>query len=88
MKKGLRLGLAILWVLSATILLTRLWLANPGAFPQVPQPFALWLVELYGSQNGEELADLEMWFSLAVSFSIVTLATLLGGFIWHRIRRG
>lgn len=86
MKKASRLGLIGLWAFLATALLTRLWLTNPGAFPAVPEPLALWLVEWYGSRNGEELADLELLFGLALSFLVVTLATLGGWLAWRLVR--
>lgn len=78
MRKATRLSLLAFWILLATGLLTRLWLTNPGAFPQVPETVAIRLAELYGSRNGEELAELEIWFGLSVSFIAVTLATGLG----------
>ncbi len=87
MKKTTRVGLIGLWIILATTVLTRLWLTNPGAFPQVPEPLALWLVEWYGSRDGEELADFELLFGLALSFIVVTLATLLGWLMWRSIRR-
>ena len=86
MRKTTRLGLTGLWIILATAFLTRLWLTNPGAFPQVPKPLALWLVEWYGSRDGEELADLELLFGLTLSFIAVMLATLLGWLMWRGIR--
>ena len=85
MKKTFGFSLIGLWVLFATGFLARWWLTHPDAIPRFPKPFWIWLIDLYGSQNGEELADLEMWVALSLSFVIVALLTLIGWFLWRYI---
>ena len=82
MKKIFRYSLVGLWVLLSTGYLTRWWLTNPDVMPRLPESFWLSLIQLYGSQNGEELADLELLVGLVMFFTIVTLLTLFGWFIW------
>ncbi|MGG7607083.1 hypothetical protein [Massilia sp. BKSP1R2A-1] len=64
------------WVFAATAALAQLWLARPDLGPQFPPAFSLWLVERYGSTNGEELCDLETLLALACAFLLVVLLTL------------
>lgn len=80
---GTRILLAA-WVLSATAALAHFWLARPDLGPQVPAALSLWLVELYGSTNGEELRDLETVLALASSFLVILFLTFLG---WRILRR-
>lgn len=75
------------WVLVATIALARLILVRPDLFPKVPPSFSLWAIEVYGSTNGEELADLEALLALGFSFIVVLLFTMLCRFIWRRAVR-
>lgn len=79
---GARIALA-LWVLVATVALGHLWLARPDLGPQVPPSLALWLVERYGSTNGEELRDLEALLALGGAFVIVLLLTASGLLVWR-----
>lgn len=87
MKKTATRALIAIWILVATIALARLILVRPDLFPQVPQPFALWAIDVYGSTNGEELADLEALLALGFSFIVVLLVTVLCRFIWRRAGR-
>lgn len=75
MKRARYLTLLGAWTALATILLAHFWLLRPDLFPTVPSPLALWLVNLYGSSNGEELADLEDLFALIASFMVVAVFT-------------
>jgi hypothetical protein len=85
--KPLTRVLTAVWILAATIALARLILVRPDLFPQVPESFALWAIDVYGSTNGEELADLETLLALGVSFVAVVLITALCRFIWRRAGR-
>ncbi|MDE2427170.1 MAG: hypothetical protein KGM99_00480 [Burkholderiales bacterium] len=75
-----------LWILIATFIGARFWLNNPDDFPTLPQSVALWLVDMYGAQNADEIADLEIWLALSVSFCIVLLTTWGARRLWRRLR--
>lgn len=79
-----RLALAV-WVVAATLALAQLWLARPDLGPQLPQPLALQLVELYGSSNGEQLRDLETLIALGSAFCVVLVVTLAGAYVRRRL---
>ena len=66
MSKGTQIALAGLWILVSSALLTRLWLAHPELFPTFPTPLAEYLVNVYGAQNAEEVADLEILVGLCL----------------------
>ena len=87
MKRNLRFGLLCLWIATATLVISRLWLTHPDSIPRFPEPFWIWLIGIYGSQNGEELADLEMLVSLVVSFVAVLAFTSCGWLLLRRIKK-
>lgn len=72
------------WVLAATAALGHFWLARPDLGPQVPPVVSLWLVELYGSTNGEELRDLEALLALGSALVVVLALTFAGWFVFRR----
>jgi len=86
MKNGLCLGLASLWTVIATLITTRLWLTHPDSLPRFPESFWIWLIGIYGSQDDEELANLEMLVTLSISFVLVSVLTLTAWVFWHRFR--
>jgi hypothetical protein len=88
MKKTLHLGLLTTWLTLATLVLAHFWLAYPDMGPQVPPSVAEWLVQLYHSKDGEDLADLEDLFAIAVSFFIVAIFTITAYFAWWRYLKG
>lgn len=81
MRKFLRFWLLGLWLLFATFFLTRWWLAHPDLFPRLPEYLWDFLSTAYGATCCETQADLEILVVLAVSFFIVLLLTLLGGWL-------
>ena len=87
MKKTFRYGLVSLWILFTTGYLTRWWLTNPDVTPRFSESFWIWLSNLYGAQNAEEMADLELFVGLVMFFIIVTLLTLFIWFIWCLIKK-
>ncbi len=87
MSKAIQISLAGLWILVSSALLTRLWLAHSEIFPTFPKPLAEYLVNLYGTQNAEGVADLEIFVGLCISLLIVSVLTLFGWFLWRRISR-
>lgn len=86
MKKAARYLLVLLSVLVSAGLLARLWLTRPEIFPAFPKPLAEYLVTLYGAQNAEEVADLELVVALCLSLLIASALTLFVYFIWHRVK--
>ena len=79
MKRLFRSWIFYAWQITATIGLAFILGNNPDIFPILSpsEPFALWLIDVYGSANGEELADLELLYVLVCSFIIVFVITLL-----------
>jgi hypothetical protein len=72
------------WVLAGTAALGHIWLARPELGPQVPPAVSLWLIELYGSTNGEELRDLETLLALGSALVVVLALTFAGLFVFRR----
>jgi hypothetical protein len=75
----------LVWILVATAALAHLWIVRPDLGPQLPPAISLWLLELYGSSNGEELRDLESLVALACSFLAVLLLTASSLVLWRRL---
>ncbi|MCS0607009.1 hypothetical protein NX773_02375 [Massilia solisilvae] len=59
----------------APLLLAHVWLTYPELGPHVPVALAEWQIDLYGSHNGDDLADLEDLFAFAVSFLLIAILT-------------
>lgn len=76
-----------IWVLVATVMLARFWLTYFYLFPQMPESFAIWLVDLYGATNAEEVADVETLLALSVALVIVLAVTVLGRWGWLKFRQ-
>lgn len=85
MRKAITRILMTTWVLVATVMLARLWLAYHYLFPPIPQPFWIWLTDLYGAADAEEVADVEDLVALAFAFAIVMLFTLAARFAWRKL---
>ena len=66
------------WLFTSTTVLSYVLGNNPNILPFInpSETFALWLVDMYGSSNGEELADLELWYVVVCSFFIVFVLTV------------
>ena len=86
MKKTSQRLILALWVVFATLALTHLWIVNSNRLPTIPQPFAIWLIDLYGANNAEEIRDLEVLLGLAVSFPLVLGLTCSVILVWRRLR--
>ena len=78
MNKTLKATLLTFWVLGASIVLTRFWLTRPDLFPQFPQPLAEKLVTLYGAENAEQVADLELLIGFGISIPLIIALTYIG----------
>ena len=88
MKKILRVALTGLWLIVASVLLTRWWRTSPSAafIPDFPDAFWIWLSELSGVEGAESLADLGTLIVLTLSFIVVSTLTLVVWFLWRRIQ--
>jgi hypothetical protein len=86
-KKSVRISLVGLWLLVSSVVLTRLWLTHPDIFPAFHKPLAEYLITLYGAQNAEEVADLEIVLGLCLSLLITSAVTSFAWFLWQRVKR-
>ena len=86
MKLATRILIAI-WVLFATLALARFWLKYYYLFPLIPESFAIWLTDLYGATNAEEVADVEILLALSGAFVIVALVTAAALWAWRKTRQ-
>lgn len=86
MKGSIQVVALVLWIALASMLLTRLWLIQPELFPAFPKPVAEYLAALYGAQNAEDVADLEILVGLSISALVVSALTFLSLTIWRKKR--
>lgn len=86
MKRTVQAVALALWVIVASGLLTRLWLIHPEMFPEFPKAVAEYLAALYGAQNAEDIADLEILLGLLISLPIVSVFTFLAWLVWSKNR--
>ncbi|MES5097302.1 hypothetical protein ABUK73_03635 [Agrobacterium sp. BA1120] len=77
MRKPAEIALLSIWVLVASSVLTHLWLTRPDWFPQFPQPLAEKLVGLYGAENAEQVADLELMIGFGISIPLTIVLTFV-----------
>ncbi len=75
-----------LWIAIGTLFSSHFWIANPQFFPEFRKPLAYWLVDLYGAQNQEEIADLEGWVGLFLGFVATSLVTWLAVKAWRCLK--
>ncbi len=87
MKSRTRFVLFGAWLVGATSVLSIVWIRNPQIIPPPPDFFMYWLIDLYGSINGEQLADLEELYVLVSSFCMVLLVTGFAWLAWRYIRQ-
>lgn len=73
--------------MAVSVFITRLWLAHPGLFPEFPKPIAEYFVHLYGAQNAEQVADLELLIGFSISIPFVSTITGLAWWLWRRLAR-
>ncbi|MFV0663920.1 hypothetical protein [Denitromonas sp.] len=85
MKRLLRIAAILVWIALASVVLTRLWFAYPDFFPTLPAPWVDFLLDAYGAENAEDVADLEILIGLAVSVPVVSLLTVAA--LWFTNRR-
>ena len=88
MKNKLRALLAGLWVVIASVFVTRWWLLSPSStiIPDFPDVFWLWLATIFGVEGAEGMADLTIFVGFIISLIIVSSLTLVGWFLWRRIQ--
>ncbi len=89
MKKALRISLTGLGIVAATVTLAHWWLTSPTALslPRLPEAFLLPLMKWVGVQNAEEAMDVVELITLTLSLIVVSTLTLVGWFLWRRVKR-
>lgn len=87
MKRKVSVLLTTLWIIASTLLLTYIWGGNPGVMPYPPESFGIWLSDLVGAQNAEDIGRLNVHYMLIVSSIVVSFVTFLGLRIWRYIQR-
>lgn len=55
--------------------------------PRLLATFSIWLIDLYGASNTEEIADLEFLYRLTVSFVLVLIFTAFALVLRRLIRK-
>lgn len=83
MRKIIWFTIIVVWVVGLSILLTRLWLNNPDLLP-IPGSISERLVRVYGAQDAEQVADLEILIGMAVTLPAVSLLTFLTIAVFRR----
>jgi hypothetical protein len=61
-----------IWLAAATMVLAYVWGGILDAIPRPPDAFAIWLSQLFGVEDREDLGRLEVLYMLVVSFILVT----------------
>jgi hypothetical protein len=77
MRKLLKSWVLYAWLVIGTLTLAFIWGNYPYLFFYPPESFSTWLIDMYGSSNGEELADLELLYVFVCSFFIIVVITVL-----------
>lgn len=77
MKKRTLIAALALWTVVASVILTRLWITHPDLFPEFPKPIAEYLARLFGAQNAEQIADLEILIGMSISVPVVLSVTFI-----------
>ena len=67
----------VLLVSLISILISFIWLRNSHLFPKPPEFIALFIVDLFGAANQEEIANIEFFYIFIISTIIVALVVLL-----------
>lgn len=78
MSTAARRSLIGVWVIVATLGLTKLWLwlwYTHGIGPTFPDAFSSWAADAYRANNAEDIADLETLLMLGSTFIVVSLVT-------------
>lgn len=88
MSKTLRILVFLVWVVAATLGVTRWWMVRPDMFPTLPE--WLWgaFERLYGSAGCcEGQADFEAVVVFSISFVAVAVVSLVGWLIFRAVKR-
>lgn len=63
----------------ATLVLTKYLLGDTSPMKHLPRSFIEWCVSIYGPQNAEEVADLELVVAVVISVALTSgIACLVG----------
>ncbi|MGV2289536.1 hypothetical protein AAHK20_12565 [Trinickia sp. YCB016] len=84
MKRAIKIGGVIVWLLFATFALAYVWGRHPDAIPPPPLEFSLWLNDLFDAHDAEASADVDVFYMLTASFLFASLCTFIA---WHVLKR-
>ncbi|WP_157051799.1 hypothetical protein [Agarivorans gilvus] len=72
----------IIFTIVFTFFLYFLFINFPGFLPKLPESAAIFVVELFGAETQEQVADIEILYVLTLSFIIAIMA--ISGCFWFR----
>ena len=77
MKGSVKCIAFLAWLILGALGLTFIWGGNPNLLPHPPERFAVWLSNLAGAENAEDMGRLDVIYMLVVSFVVLGLFTSL-----------
>jgi hypothetical protein len=66
------------WVVVASFVLGRTWLAKPSLGPRFPDGFGVWFMDVTGVSSPESAADAEAVLVYAICVVVVSMLTWIG----------
>lgn len=66
----------IILIFLFTIVIAFFWLRNPYFFPKPSESISLFIVNLFGATNQEEVANIEFYYVFFISSIIATILVL------------
>lgn len=87
MSRARKLLFVFLWLVVATHIYALIWSNHLDSFPQLPEKLGLWIADLTGTANSEDIEQLTVYYMLIVSFVVVSVATFVGTFIFWIFRK-
>ncbi|QCP48682.1 hypothetical protein FAZ95_05430 [Trinickia violacea] len=86
MRRAIKIGGVVVWLLFATLTLAYVWGRHPDAIPPPPLGFSLWLNDLFDAHDAEASADVDIYYMLTVSFLFASLCTFVAWRTFKRLR--
>lgn len=77
MKRLLKSGLVVIWILAATCLLTNWSMSHSGYFLPIPESIWAFFDRLYGATCCEDQANVEVLVKMVVFFILVSFITYI-----------
>lgn len=83
MKRPRKAILLLAWLILATHAYAYIWSTNLDFFPQLPEKIGIWVADLTGTADSEDIEKLTLYYILIVSFVVVFVATcVVTGAFW------